>query len=94
MERLCGSTIFSKFSKAPMSVSEFSTDSSAESDKGIAFSDNDNLPPKWTKQHQPETQLAQFSASAMDAMSNAGSLDGDALLSGPECSDHEAPAKP
>ena len=76
-----------------MSVSGFSTDSSAESDESIACSDKDNLPPKGRKPHQPETQLAQFAASAMDAVSDAGSLDEDALLSGPDCSDNEAHAK-
>ena len=92
IEHVCGNTIF-QFSKAPMSVSGFNTDSSAESDESIAFSDNDNLPPKWTKPHQPETQLAQFAASAIDAVSDAGSLDAGALVSGPDCSDQEAHAK-
>ena len=92
IEHVCGSTIF-QFSKAPMSVSGFSTDSSAESDESIACSDKDNLPPKGRKPHQPETQLAQFAASAMDAVSDAVSLDEDALLSGPDCSDNEAHAK-
>ena len=92
IELVCGSTIF-QFSEAPMSVSGFSTDSSAESDESIACSDKDNLPPKGRKPHQPETQLAQFAASAMDAVSDAGSLDEDALLSGPDCSDNEAHAK-
>ena len=76
-----------------MSVSGFSTDSSAESDESIAFSDKDNLPPKRRKPHQPETQLAKIAASAIDAVSDAGSLDEGALLSGPDCSDQEAPAK-
>ena len=37
---------FSQFSKAPMSVSGFSTHSSGESDESIAFRDNDEIPPQ------------------------------------------------